>query len=100
MDVETAMRLNEDLKIIFKEKALEILMTIYLGNIKGRDVYIQYIASKVNSPHSYVWLIVKKFEDAGIVECVVNGRTKIIKLTEKGEKVASYVKKIVEEMSK
>ncbi len=97
---ETTLHVNDELKLIFKEKAIEILMTIYLGNIKGKNVYIQYIASRVNSPHSYVWLIVKKFEDAGLVNCLINGRTKVIKLTEKGERVAKYIKKIIEEMTK
>lgn len=84
--------------LIFKEKAVEVLMTIYFENLKNKDVYIQYIASKVNSPHSYVWLLIKKFEKANLVECVVVGRTKVIKLTKKGEKVASYIKEIYDEL--
>ncbi len=74
-------------------------MTIYFETLEGRDVYIQYIASKVNSPHSYVWLIVRKFEEAGLVECIMEGRTKIIKLTNKGEKIADKIRDVLQELS-
>ncbi len=91
------MKVNDDgMKLLFKEKAVEILMTIYYESIGGNDVYIQYIASKVNSPHSYVWLIIKKFEESGIVECALEGRTKIIRLTDKGQSVAELVRSIIE----
>ncbi len=94
------MRLEtEDIKLLFKERVLEILMTIYFETLEGRDVYIQYIASKVNSPHSYVWLIVRKFEEAGLVECIMEGRTKIIKLTNKGEKIANKIRDVLQELS-
>ncbi len=36
--------------IIFREKAVKVLMTIYFENLKNNDVYIQSIANKVNSP--------------------------------------------------
>ncbi|AAB89883.1 predicted coding region AF_1382 [Archaeoglobus fulgidus DSM 4304] len=89
---------DERIKLLFKEKALEILMTIYYESLGGNDVYIQYIASKVNSPHSYVWLIIKKFEEAKMVECELEGRTKIIRLTDKGQKIAQQIKSIIDIM--
>lgn len=88
---------EEGLKLLFKEKAVEILMTIYYENLDGKNVYIQYIASRINSPHSYVWLMVKKFEQAGLVETIIEGRTKIIKLTEKGIRVSQRIQEIIEE---
>ncbi len=91
---------TDELKLLFKERAVEILMTIYFESLDGKNVYIQYIASKVNSPHSYVWLLVKKFEEAGLVESIIDGRTKIIKLTDKGVRVAEKVKEIIEELTK
>lgn len=85
--------------MIFREKAVKVLMTIYFENLKNNDVYIQSIANKVNSPHSYIWLLIKKFEKANLVECCVTGRTKVIKLTEKGEKIASCIKEIYDILS-
>ncbi len=89
----------DELKLLFRERAVEILMTIYSENLDGKNVYIQYVASKVNSPHSYVWLIVKRFEEAGLVECVINGRTKIIKLTDKGLRIAERLREIINELT-
>jgi len=89
----------ERLKLLFREKAVEILMTIYQENQSGKDVYIQYVASRVNSPHSYVWLVVKKFEQAGLVETEVEGRTKIIRLTNKGQRISQLIEEIIDELS-
>ena len=89
----------ESLKLLFREKAVEILLTIYQESLSGKDVYIQYVASKVNSPHSYVWLVVKKFEQAGLVETEVEGRTKIIRLTDKGYRVSQLIEEIVKELT-
>ena len=89
---------DEGLKLLFREKAVEILMTIYHESLDGRNVYIQYIASRINSPHSYVWLMVKKFEQAGLVETVIEGRTKIIKLTDKGFRISRHIQEIIEEL--
>ncbi|ADC64999.1 conserved hypothetical protein [Ferroglobus placidus DSM 10642] len=89
----------ESLKLLFREKAVEILLTIYYESQSGKDVYIQYVASRVNSPHSYVWLMVKKFEEAGLVETEVEGRTKIIRLTDKGFRISQLIEKIVETFS-
>ncbi len=91
---------EEGLKLLFKEKAVETLMTIYHESLDGKDVYIQYVASRINSPHSYVWLMVKKFEQAGLVETITEGRTKIIKLTEKGIRVSQHIQEIIEEFIK
>ncbi|WP_202319835.1 helix-turn-helix domain-containing protein [Archaeoglobus neptunius] len=91
---------SDEVKLIFKERAVEILMTIYSENLAGKDVYIQYIASRVNSPHSYVWLLVKKFEEAGLVDCEIEGRTKIIRLTDKGSKVVEHILEIAKELTK
>jgi len=88
---------EEGLKLLLKEKAVEILMTVYYESLDGKNVYIQYIASKINSPHSYVWLMVKKFEQAGLVETITEGRTKIIKLTEKGIRVSRHIQGLVNE---
>jgi len=88
---------EEGLKLLLKEKAVEILMTVYHESLDGKDVYIQYIASKIYSPHSYVWLMVKKFEQAGLVETITEGRTKIIKLTEKGIRVSRHIQELIQE---
>ncbi|AIY89764.1 helix-turn-helix domain-containing protein [Geoglobus acetivorans] len=82
--------------LLFKERVLEILLTIYSGENEGKEIYIQYIANKINSPHSYVWLVIKKLEDVGLVESVQSGRVRIIHLTDKGYEVCSHIKKIIE----
>lgn len=89
---------SDRIKLLFKEKAVEILMTIFYENASGNKVYIQSVASKVNSPHSYVWLLVNKFEEAGLVTCEMDGRTRIIRLTDKGRKVAECIKDIANEL--
>ncbi|AKG90691.1 hypothetical protein GAH_02040 [Geoglobus ahangari] len=83
-------------KLIFKERVVQILMTIYEGERSGEEVYIQYIAGKINSPHSYVWLVVKKLEQMGIVETSSAGRTRLIHLTDKGHELCDAIQHILE----
>ncbi len=80
--------------LLFRERVVEILMTIY-SDSKDRDVYIQYLANKVGCPHSYAWLVVKKLEEAGIVESFVDGRNKILRLTKKGEEICKSIENIL-----
>ncbi len=46
----------DEMRLLFKERAVGILMAIYFETLDGKNVYIQYITSKMNCPHSYVWL--------------------------------------------
>ena len=86
-------------RLIFKERVVQILMTIYDGEKSGDDVYIQYIAAKINSPHSYVWLVIKKLEKLGIVETSSSGRTRLIHLTEKGLELCDSIQHILQLLS-
>lgn len=84
------------LDLIFKEKTLMILMEIYECEMRGKEAYIQQISNRIQSPHSYVWLVVKKLEELGFVETYQSGRTRLIHLTDKGYSVCNHIKKIVE----
>lgn len=86
-------------KLIFKERVVQILLTIYDGERNGDEVYIQYIAGKINSPHSYVWLVIKKLEKLGIVETSSSGRTRLIHLTEKGMELCDSINHILQLLS-
>ncbi len=86
-------------KLIFKERVVQILLTIYDGEKNGEDVYIQYIAGKINSPHSYVWLVIKKLEKLGIVETSSSGRTRLIHLTDKGVELCDTIQHILQLLS-
>ena len=82
-------------RLFTHEKTVDILLKILDAEENGKRVYPMLIAKEVNSPYSYVSKILNEFEKFAIVESEFEGRTKVLKLTKNGRKVAELFKEIV-----
>ena len=82
-------------RLFIHEKTVDILLKILDAEENGKRVYPMLIAKEVNSPYSYVSKILNEFEKFAIVESKFEGRTKVLKLTKNGRKVAELFKEIV-----
>jgi predicted transcriptional regulator len=82
-------------RLFIHEKTVDILLKILDAEENGKRVYPMLIAKEVNSPYSYVSKILNEFEKFAIVESEFEGRTKVLKLTKNGRKVAELFKEIV-----
>lgn len=78
--------------ILTNKKAVEILLL--LQNLNKEERYVHKISLKL----SYTWMsvndITKLMREDDIVEFDRKGRTNYITLTEKGQKLANYFRKI------
>jgi len=81
-------------RLFIHEKTVDILLKILDAEENGKRVYPMLIAKEVNSPYSYVSKILNEFEKFAIVESEFEGRTKVLKLTKNGRKVAELFKEI------
>ena len=82
-------------RLFIHEKTVDILLKILDAEENGKRVYPMLIAKEVNSPYSYVSKILNEFEKFAIVESEFEGRTKVLKLTKNGRKVAELFEEIV-----
>ncbi|ADB58603.1 hypothetical protein [Archaeoglobus profundus] len=82
-------------KLFIHEKTVEILLKILEAEENKKKAYPMLIAKEVNSPYSYVSKILNEFERFAIVESEFEGRTKVLRLTKNGRKVAELFKEIV-----
>lgn len=68
-------------------------------SINGRDNYLSNIARKIGLTFSHVCNLVKELEDDGIIIRKMEGRKKIIKLTEKGQRIKELYLQLNQEYS-
>uniref|UniRef100_A0A7J2TKQ8 ArsR family transcriptional regulator n=1 Tax=Archaeoglobus fulgidus TaxID=2234 RepID=A0A7J2TKQ8_ARCFL len=81
-------------KLFLHERVVEILLTILSFEERGEKVYPLQIANLLKSPYSYVSKVLNEFERNCIIESKLEGRTRIIKLTSHGRKIALSFKEI------
>lgn len=83
---------NKDIfEVFFRRKPAMILVTLR-KSLKSR--YGSVLAKEVDCTYSHAVKILQEMEKAKLVEFIKQGRIKIIKLTEKGNKVAEHIEKI------
>ncbi|OIO64339.1 hypothetical protein COY28_05955 [Candidatus Woesearchaeota archaeon CG_4_10_14_0_2_um_filter_57_5] len=74
--------------IFFREKPA--MMLIALRNAKG-EVYASTIAKQIDCTYSHVVKILQETEKAGLIKFNKQGRLKLLRLTERGEKLADIM---------
>lgn len=79
---------NKIFDVFFREKPA--MMLIVLKNAKG-EMYASSIAKQIDCTYSHVVKILQQIEKAGLVKFNKQGRLKLLKLTEKGEKLAEHI---------
>ncbi len=90
------MKKNELFDVIFREKPAMMLIALKNNievNPKG-DHYASNLAKNVDCTYSHVVKVLKVFEDNGLVKFEKKGRLKILKLTDKGSKVAELLTEV------
>ena len=81
----------ENLDLFFRRKPA--LMLIALKNIK-KARYGSLLAKEVDCTYSHAVKILQTLEELGLVAFEKRGRIKIIRLTKKGNEVASHIESI------
>ena len=84
----------EDKNEIFRRKGYRDIL-IYLYNHQIREINVTNISKKSETiQYSLISIYVKILEKYGLVSTEKKGRTKLLKLTEKGKEIASLLIKI------
>ncbi|MCS7118863.1 MAG: ArsR family transcriptional regulator [Archaeoglobaceae archaeon] len=82
--------------LFLHEKVVEILLAILSSEENGEKIYPLQISNSINSPYSYVSKVLNEFEKNCIIESKFEGRTRVLKLTEYGKKIATILKELKE----
>ncbi len=81
-------------KLFLHEKAVEILLTILDFEEKGGKIYPLSISNLLNSPYSYVSKVLGEFEKFCLIESKLEGRIRVVKLTEHGKRIAKVLREL------
>ncbi|MCS7129908.1 MAG: ArsR family transcriptional regulator [Archaeoglobaceae archaeon] len=87
-------------RLFLHEKTVEILLNILEAEERGEKVYPLQISNILNSPYSHISRVIGEFEKNSIIESKLEGRTRILRLTEYGRKVAIMLRELKNELSK
>ena len=80
-------------EVFFRKKPALILVALRKNT---RNRYGSVLAKEVDCTYSHAVKILQEMESAKLVEFEKQGRIKIIKLTDTGNKIAEYIEKIRE----
>ncbi len=86
-------KMVEKVEFFFKKKPAIVLITLLTDE---RAKYGSILAKKTDCTYSHAVKILKNLEKLKIIEFEKKGRTKLIKLTNKGKEIAQYIKKIID----
>jgi DNA-binding MarR family transcriptional regulator len=73
--------------IFLKEKGKGILLSL----ARRDQQYVSEIALDIRGTYAHTFNLLRKMEDLGIISTVKEGRTKYVKLTSKGERLAALL---------
>ncbi|TDA25732.1 MAG: ArsR family transcriptional regulator [Archaeoglobi archaeon] len=87
-------------KLFLHEKTVEILLNILEAEERGEKVYPLQISNILNSPYSHISRVIGEFEKNCIIESKLEGRTRVLRLTECGKKIALLLRDLKNELEK
>ncbi|MCS7144046.1 MAG: ArsR family transcriptional regulator [Archaeoglobaceae archaeon] len=87
-------------KLFLHEKTVEILLNVLEAEERGEKVYPLQISNSLNSPYSHISRVISEFEKNCIIESKLEGRTRVIRLTECGKRIALLLRELKNELSK
>jgi len=79
-------------KTLFKEVPVKILLTVY----REGETYPTEVSYSLKGSYSHIIKTVSKLEEVGLLESKISGRRKVIRFTDKGEKVAELIAGMLE----
>lgn len=71
-------------------------MTVLAIDRASTETYPSKISQKIDSTYSHTINIISELEDHGIVETHKEGRKRLVKLTEKGERYADILQELID----
>ena len=77
--------------VFFREKPA--MMLVELKNADA-NVYASVLAKQIDCTYSHVVKILQEMEKSGLVDFEKQGRIKVIKLTDTGNKIADHIGRI------
>lgn len=80
-------------EVFFRKKPALILVALRKNN---KNRYGSVLAKEVDCTYSHAVKILQEMESAKLVQFEKQGRIKVIKLTDTGNKIAEYIEKIRE----
>jgi predicted transcriptional regulator len=82
---------DELVRILFHEKPMRLLLSL----LQDKQWRISTLARESNQSYVYTTKLIKKFRDLGLLTINLNGKKKIIKLTENGEKLTKELQNLI-----
>jgi len=87
-------------RLFLHEKTVEIMIKILEAEENGKNIYPLVISKEIGSPYSYISRVLSEFERNALIESEVRGRTRIVRFTEDGRKIAELLRKLRNELRK
>ena len=87
-------------RMFLHDKTVQIILKILETEERGEVAYPLSISKMVGSPYSYISKVLTEFENHALIESEFKGRTRIIRLTEDGRKVAEMLKELKDVLSR
>jgi DNA-binding MarR family transcriptional regulator len=87
---------EEEARIIIKMDEMKILFEIEKNNNKVNHNFKAGIAKDLGLNWCYISVVMKRFENIGLITTSKQGRIKFIKLEKRGQELIKLVKQIME----
>ena len=78
------------MSVLFHEKTMKLLLLL----LEPKQWYISSLAKSSDQSYVNAVNVISILEKDGIVECFRRGKKRVVKLTEKGEKVARLISEL------
>jgi len=82
------------------EKTVDIMLKILEIEKNDERAYPLAISKEVGSPYSYISKVLSEFEENALIESEFRGRTRVVKFTDEGRKIAEMLQKLKKELGK
>ncbi len=87
-------------KLFLHERTVEVILRILEAEEKNEKIYPLQISNDLGSPYSYVSKVLGDFEKNSLLESEVEGRIRVVRLTEFGRKIARMLRELKNELNK
>lgn len=87
-------------RLFLHERTVEIILKILEADEMNQKIYPLQISNDLGSPYSYISKVLGEFEKNSIVESRVEGRVRVVTLTNYGRRVAVMLKELKKELEK
>lgn len=87
-------------KMFLHEKTVDIMLKILEIEKNEERAYPLAISKEVGSPYSYISKVLSEFEENALIESEFKGRTRVVKFTDEGRKIAEMLQKLKNELGK